>query len=178
MDCPHRIPPSGTPACHHRPKYHSAATLDQTHTTVRKTGKDAVGLDHNPILTDITAKVTMTPTGAVPGHTTGITDVFTGVVHDAHTQTLIHIILSMTLHITDHLPTEALQLTTGITAYHVLNQLTNLPRKPHINLHHIPEDHKVNHIPNGIQELQSMTHKWTFTVQMTIPVIQKRTQTI
>ena len=119
-----------------------------------KTGTDAVGLDHNSILTDITAKVAMTPTGAIPGHTTGMTDAITGVVHNAHTQTLIHIVLTMTFHIADHLHTEALQFTPGITADHTLNQPTNLPRKPHINLHHIPEDYEVKHIPKGIQELQ------------------------
>ena len=71
-------------------------------------GTDTVGLDHNAILTDITAKVIRTPTEAIPGHTTGITDDITGVVHDAHSQVLIHIILTTTLHITGHLPTEAL----------------------------------------------------------------------
>ena len=70
-----------------------------------KTGTDTAGLDLNPILADITAKVIMTPTEAIPGHTTGITDDITGVVHDAHALALIHIILTVTLHITDHLPT-------------------------------------------------------------------------
>ena len=92
-----------------------------------KTGTDAVGLDHNLILTDITAKVAMTPTEAVPGHTTWMTDAITGVVHDAYTQTLIHIILAMTLHITDYLPTEALQLTPEITADYALDHHTNPP---------------------------------------------------
>ena len=99
----------------------------------------------------------MTPTEAISGHTTGITDAITGVCHDAHTQTLIHIVLTTTLHIADHLPTEALQLTPEITADHTLDQPTNSPRKPHTNLHHIPEDHKVKHIPKGIQELQQMS---------------------
>ena len=115
-----------------------------------KTGIDAVGLGHSPILT---AEVTMTPTEAIPAHTTGITDNITGVLHDAHTQVHIHIILTMTLHITDHLHTEALQLTLDIEADHTLNQPTNPPRKPCTNLHHIL-DHKVKHTPNEIPELQ------------------------
>ena len=119
-----------------------------------KTGIDAVGLAKNLIPTGTTAEVNMTPTEAVPGHTTGITDDITGVLHVAHTQVLIHIILTMTLHIADHLPTEALQLTPEITADHILNQPTNAPRKPCTNLHYIPEDHKVKHTPKGIQELQ------------------------
>ena len=139
-----------------------------------KTGTDTVGLDHIPILTDITAKVTMTPTEAIPGHTTRITDAITGVVHHAHTQMLIHIILTITLHIADHLDIETLQLTLEITADHALNQHTNSPGKACTIYHHI---HR-KCIPKQIQELQQMTHKWTITVQMTIPVIQKRTQTI
>ena len=119
-----------------------------------KTGTGAVSLDHNLILRDITAKVTMTPTDAIPGHTTGITDAITEVVHDIHTQTLTCIVFTMTLCITDHLDIEALQLTPEITVDHALDQPSNPPRKPHTNLHHIPEDHKVKHIPKGIQELQ------------------------
>ena len=149
MDCPPRIPPSGTLAHLHKP-----APLAQPHATVMKKGTDTVCLDLNPILTDITAKVILTPTEAVPDHTTGITDDITGVVHDAHTHTLTHIILAMTLHITDHLPIEALQLTPEITADHALDQPTNPPIKPYTNLHHVSGDHKAKYIPIGIQELQ------------------------
>ena len=73
-----------------------------------KTGTDVVSLDLNPILTDITAKVILTPTEAIPGHTTGITDDITGVVHNTNTQPLTHIVLAVTLHITDHLHIDAL----------------------------------------------------------------------
>ena len=73
-----------------------ATTIDQPHVTIMKTGTDAVGLDHNPIITDTTAKVTMTPTEAIPGHTTGTSDDITGVVHDVHTQVLTHIIFTTT----------------------------------------------------------------------------------
>ena len=90
-----------------------------------KTGTDTAGLDLNPILTNITAKVIMTPTEAIPGHTTWITGDTTGVFHDAHTQTLLYIALAMTLHITHHLHIEALQLNQEIAADHALNQPTN-----------------------------------------------------
>ena len=143
-----------------------------------KTGTDAVGLDHNPIIADTTAKVTMTPTEAIPGHITKTTDGITGVVHGTHTQVLIHIVLTATFHTTDHLHIGALQPTPETAADHIFVQPTNQLRKAHTNLHHNPKDHKVKHILKGIQELQKMTVKWTFTVQMTIPVIQKRTQTI
>ena len=96
----------------------------------------------------------MTPTEAIPGHTTGKTDDITGVVHSIHTQPLTHIVLTMTLHIIDHLHIEALQLTPEITADHVFIQCTKPPSKAHTNLHHIPADHKVKHIPKGTQELE------------------------
>ena len=112
-----------------------------------KIGIDAVGLDHNPISTDTTAEVALTPTEAIPGHITGIAEDITGVLHDAHTQVLIHIILAMTPHITDHLHTEALQLTLEIAADYTHNQPANPPRKPCTNLHHIAEAHKVKHTP-------------------------------
>ena len=119
-----------------------------------RTGTDAVSPDVNPILTDITTKLVMTPTETIPGHTTGITDDTTGVVHDAHTQPLTHIILAMTLHITDHLPIEALQLTPETAVDHTLNQPTNLLQKFCTNHLHIPADHKAKHLPKGTQELQ------------------------
>ena len=118
-----------------------------------KTGTDAVDPDHNPVISDITAKIAMTPTEAIPGPTTGTTDNITGVVHDAHTQVLIHIILTTTLHIADNLHLGALQLTPSTTADHALNQPTNQLRKAHTNLDHNPEDHRVKHILKGIQAL-------------------------
>ena len=87
-------------------------------------------------------------------------------------------ILTMTLHTTDHLHTGAHQLTPETTVDHALDQPTNQLGKPHINLHHIPEDHKVKHIPKRNSRVTIDDPQMPFTVQMTIPVIQKRTQTI
>ena len=119
-----------------------------------KTGRDAVGLDHSPIIADTTPKVTMIPTEAILGHTTGTTDDIMGVVHDAHIQVLIHIILTVTLHTADHLHIGALQLTLETAADHALDPPTNQLRKACTNLLHNPEDQRVNHTPKGIQELQ------------------------
>ena len=77
-------------------------TINQPHATITQTGTEPVGLDHNPIIADATAKVAMTPTEVIQGHITGTTDDMTGVVHDAHTQVLIHIILIVTFHTTGH----------------------------------------------------------------------------
>ena len=107
-----------------------------------KSGTDAAGLGHNPILTDTTAESTMTPTEAIPGHTTGTADAITEVLHDAHTHMPIHIALTMTLHVKDHLPIGALQVTLETAADHDLDQHSNQLGKPCINLHPIPADHK------------------------------------
>ena len=96
----------------------------------------------------------MIPTEAIPGPTTGMTDAITGVVHDAHTQVLIHIILTATLNIADHLDIEALQLTPEIAADHTPDQHTNPPGKDLTNHCHIHRNHKAKCIPKGIQELQ------------------------
>ena len=106
-----------------------ATAIDQPHATITKTGTDAVGLDHNPIIRDTTAKLTMIPTEAIPGHTTGTTDNIIGVVPDTNTQVLIHIILTVTLHTSDHLHIGALQHTPETTSDHALDQPTNQLRK-------------------------------------------------
>ena len=64
---------------------------------------------------------------------------------------LMHIILAKTLHTEDHLHIGAHQLTPETAGDHALNQPTNQLRKPHINLHHIPENHKVKHIPKELK---------------------------
>ena len=58
----------------------------------------------------------MTPTEAIPGHTTGTADTITGVLPGTHAQMPIHITLVMTPHIGDHPHTEAFQLTLGTAA--------------------------------------------------------------
>ena len=107
------------------------------------TDTDAVGLDPNPILTDTTATVTMIPTEDAPGHIIRTTDNITGVLHDAHTQMLISTILTMTLHIEGHLLIDGHWLIHEIEDDHTLDQPTGQLRKPHIRIHHIPEDPSV-----------------------------------
>ena len=119
-----------------------------------KTGTNAVDPDHNHIIKETTPKVTITPTEAILGHTTGTADGITGVIHDAHTQTCIYTILAMTLHIEGHLHTGAHQLTQKITADYISDQPTGQLRKLHIRIHHIPEDPKVIHTLKEIQESQ------------------------
>ena len=119
-----------------------------------KTGTDAVGLDDNPILADTTAEAAMTPTEAIPGHTTGTADTITGVLPGAHTQMPIHITLTMTPHIGDHLHTAALQCTLETTADPDLNQHRNQLRKLHTKTHHDPEDPTVIHKLRETQESQ------------------------
>ena len=86
MYCLHRIPPSGIPAHHN---LNIDTLIDPPHTTIMKTGTDTVDSDHNHIIKESTAKVAITLTEAILGHNIGIIDDITGVIHDAHTQTLI-----------------------------------------------------------------------------------------
>ena len=150
VDCLHWIPPSGTSACHHRPKsltrHHTRSTSHHCH----QDRQDAADQGHNPILADTTVTVTMIPTEAIPGHTTGTTDTIIGVLNDAITQvTIIH---AVTHHIALHLPTGALQLILENAADHDPNQHTNQVIKPCINLHLAPVDHKEYHMIEEFQE--------------------------
>ena len=83
---------------------------------------DTLGLDHNLILTDTIAEAYMTPSETIPGHTTGTVDATTEILPCTHTPMPIHITLTKTPHIRDHLHTEALQLT---QADHDLDQHIN-----------------------------------------------------
>ena len=175
MDCPQRIPPSGTPIHCQRLQSQHRHPIDLPHATVIETGTIAVDPDHNHIIKDTTAKVTISPIEAILGHSTGTVDDITGVIHDTHTQMLISTVLAVILYREGHLYTEAHQLTHEITADHTLDQPTGQLKGHCIRLHHIPEAPKIIHT---LDEIQEIIHNWTFTVQMTIPVVQKKTPTI
>ena len=127
----------------HHPKID--LTIDQAPTTVMKSGTEAVGLGHNPILTYTTTKATVTPTETILGHTTGTADAITGVLPSIHTQMLIHIALTMTPRIGDYPCTEAFQLTLETAADHDLNQHINHPRGPCTKILHNPGNPTVLH---------------------------------
>ena len=96
----------------------------------------------------------MTPTEAVPGHTTGTVDAITRVLPNAHGQMPIHITLAMTPHIRDHPHTEALPLTLETAADHNLDQHINQPRIPHTKIHHDPGNPTVLHTLKETPESQ------------------------
>ena len=98
-----------------------------------KTGTNAVDPDHNHIIKDTAAKVTITSTEAI---------------------LLISTILTMSPHIEGHLYTGTHQLTHEITAGHALGQPTGQLRKLCIRIHHILEEPKVIHTLEEIQESQ------------------------
>ena len=64
-------------------------SIDPPHTTITKTDTNTVDPDHNHIIKDTTAKVTIIPTEAILGHAIGTADDITGVIHYPHSQTLI-----------------------------------------------------------------------------------------
>ena len=120
--------------------------------------------------------VIVIPTEAVPGHIIETADITIGVLHDAFTP--VHIIPTMTPHITDCLHTGVYQLTLETTADHNAVQHTNQVRKPCIILHPIPAELQAIHMIKEIQESQQMIHKWTSAVQMITLVILKMIKTM
>ena len=154
MDCPHRMPPSGTPVHHHRShsqhRYPTRSTSCHHHEDRYKCSRSRSQSHHQRYH----SQSHHDSTEAILVCTTGATDNITEVIHDAHTQILISTVLTMTLHIEGHLHIGAHQFTYRITAYHTLNQPTGQLRKPCIQTHQIPEDPKVIHTLEEIQESQ------------------------
>ena len=92
--------------------------IGQPHATIMRTSTNAIDPDHIHINKDITATVTIIPTEAILGHTIGTNDNITEAIHDTHTQKTI---LTMTLHIEDHLHLGAHQFTHEIAADHTFD---------------------------------------------------------
>ena len=154
VDCPHRKPPqvhlhvntdqnlkidirNRSTSCHH----HENIT-------------DAVGLDHSPIITRYHSKSCQ---NSYKSHSR----LHHRDTRQHHRSSSWHPHLSIYTHHSQHSTPHcrsshigAFQLTPETAADHTLNQSTNLLRKPHINLLHNAEDHKVQHTPKGNQELQ------------------------
>ena len=82
MDCPHKIPPSGTPAIHHKPP--RCPMTDQIPDTTVRTETGKANPDHNLIFEDITAQVITIHTEAAQGHDSCINAATTGAAHDDH----------------------------------------------------------------------------------------------
>ena len=143
-----------------------------------KANTDAVGPDHNLILTDTIAEAAMTPTETIRGHVTGTVDAIIGVLPGAHTPLPIHTALAKTPHIKDHPCTEAFQLTLDTTADHDLDQHINQPGRICTKIHHDLGNPIEIHTLRETPESQWMIHKWTFTVWMTTQVIWMKTETI
>ena len=94
----------------------------------------------------------MIPTEDVPGHIIETIDVTTGVPHDTLTPVLIT--LTVTLHTTDCLHTEAHNLLSGPEQITILFSITNQVREPCINLQHSPADLKTNCMIQEIRNTQ------------------------
>ena len=117
-----------------------------------KTGTNTVDPDHIHIIEDIAATVTIIPAEVSLGCTIGTTDDITEAIHDTHTQILISTVLTTTLHIEDHLHIGAHLRTHEIAADPTLDQPTGQQRKPCIRIYQIPEDPRVKHTLEEIQE--------------------------
>ena len=151
IDCPHRIPPLGTPAKHHQSNCTIVTTPCQVPDTIMRTGTGKAIPSHSHISTDITVQVITVHIEAAPDHDIGIITTTTGVAHNTqipHTG-VIAIDPTMTHHMDhtiDHPCTEGYHTTPGtkVNCVHVCP--TNPQDKIHIGHTHTPADHKANHI--------------------------------
>ena len=149
MDHLHQIPPSGTPAHHHRLQSHTRHCT-RLLTTATRTCTGTADQGHSPITTDIAVMVSMLHIDAVPGHVIETVDITIGVLHNA--LILVLIIPTVTPLIADHHHTRAHQLTLRTRADNVPIQHTNQVRKPYKNLQCIPAEIKTSHMTKEIQE--------------------------
>ena len=151
MDCPHGIPPLGTPAKHHKPRPHRscpARSSSRHHCEDRDRQSHSRSQSH---FTDIAAQVIITHTEAAPGHNTGIITTTQELVHNAHTpHTEITVINATATHHTtptaSHPHTEVSQPTTSeieVDPIHI--HPSNPPGEICTGQIHIPADHEANH---------------------------------
>ena len=116
-----------------------------------KADTDTVGPDHNLIIVDTIPEADMTPTETIQGHTTGTVDTITEVLPGTHTPMPIHITVTKTSNIRDHLSTEAFQLTQAV---HNFDQHINQPGRLCTKIHHDPGNPTVIHTLSETPESQ------------------------
>ena len=142
MDCSNKIPPSSTPAQHH--KTHKTATPGQAPDTTKNIKTGETGPDHSIGKADIAAPAVVTCTEATPDHNkaTGTATIEAAqgnpIQHTKATAaepTMIH----HTGHITDHSHTAAPQVTNLRTTIDQIH--TN--HKDHQNISHTSDNHTV-----------------------------------
>ena len=97
-------------------------TTAQPHTTVLQIGTEEVSLDYNHTIGGTAAKVTISPSEHILGHTTETTGDLTEVVQTDSILTLLHTPLTMTLHIKEPPLIEAHQPIHKIAVDHTLSQ--------------------------------------------------------
>ena len=130
-DCPDRIPPSGTPACHKR--WHTRLIPDCPLDSTTGTDTGIAGQGHSYTLEDIEVTVAIMPAEVIPDH---ITDATTQALHDTITPALM--ITTVTWHTGDLHHVEAYQHTPEIIAGPSHAHYINPVRTPHLNPHPVP----------------------------------------
>ena len=141
MDCPHRIPPSGTSAHHHRGKSHSSC---HNRSTSHHHHKNSYRCCQSRPQYHSDWYHSKSHCDSYRGHSrsqhrdnwwhhrsSSQCPHSTTYIHHSHNDTPHH---RSSTHI-------ALQLTPEIAADYALDEPTNPPRKPHTHLCHIPADH-------------------------------------
>ena len=151
MDCPHWIPPSGTPAhCHRQDsntRHHTGFTSRHHHQDRYRQSRSRS--QSHPQRYKV--KVITTPTEDIPGHIIETVDATIGVLHDAINPVLI--VFAITHHIKDHPHIGVLQPIQKIAADpdHVLHikQIRKLCINFHPILAELQQDLKIGDTPES-----------------------------
>ena len=124
MDCPDKIPPSGTPACHRSNatnRHGQSSSRHHSHTVITKRGQGLVIPNLAHIIMDIGVAAIMTPIGAAPGHSTDLPDI---VSHA--TEARAHTATAMTHYTADLHPVEIFpEMTADLNHTNPENNITN-----------------------------------------------------
>ena len=150
MDCPHRIPPLGTPATHHKSykRHHARLSLRHHHKDRDRWGDP----DHSPTTEDITAGVIIE---AALDHNTRIDAATTEAAHDNLTQPTEDTATDLTVtdctgHIADHPNVKALWvINPEIAVGHNHNHPTDLQCTNYTDKIHTPVGWEKDHIQRG-----------------------------
>ena len=179
MDCPYRIPPSGTPATHHKShKGHHTRSSSRHHHEDR----DKANPDHSPILAAITAQIIVIHIEAALECTKGIDTATTGAVHNDLTQPIEDTATDLTVthctdHIADHPNIEAFQvINPEITVGHIQEHPTDPQGMNQADQVHTPAGQEESHILRRMWKWRLKTLTLNITAPMITPLIQEKNQ--
>ena len=162
MDCPVKIPPSGTPACHRSNttnRHDRSSSRHHSHTSViTKIGTGSVVPNPAHITMDIGVAAIMTSVGATPGHSTDLPNVASHI-----TEAQVHTATAVTHHTADLYPIETFpKMTADLDHTNPKNNIT----KQHKDLLQAHKQHLGKIKTEDTNKSELTTHHQNTTFQM------------